>query len=777
MQSVGGWIFTFLFLSLNLLSGKQDYSELIFSCAILSLLFSLLFFLLKLKKTAFFSIITALALLLTAKFSDQKNRFLQVQEKNAAPGRYQKIAGQISRFPQLQANSTTLLVRVFCLNEIKLKPEERFTVQLRIPSRINNLTMLDFIECETVLQKPDLFSNFISSPAENLPLARGIAFYGHLKSRLLIERTKEAPLPLRFFHQWRCQLRRTIEHNLAKPAEKKFKAFLFAILLGDRSELEAEVKEQMITAGVYHFFAISGAHIGILALTLLKIFSLLKMKKRTGYLLTAIFSLLYFTISGFETTAARAVLMLLLYLLSKALFQKISPYNLLAIAALIIIFVNPASFLDPSFLLTFSISFAIITGREIFLPFLKKLPSNLQEFISASLSAYLISLPLSIYFFNRCSLLSLFSTALLSPLVSIIISLSFLLIFASALPLFAETIFFLLKPFLLLFFKSGDLFSLLQQGVLWQKRPALITLIFLLSSFSALARIRNIKLKLLAAAVFLAFDLLIVAGLNLSTSGQSPEAEFYLLDLKGSEAMLLKPADSPALLFDCGGAAFGDSNYGRTILLPFLTEINIKPEKVFLSHFHADHCRGLIEMFPFFKPKKIFISGEDEKNYYFLQLQKLKPKTSDLETISSGFSFSGKNFTARLLWPEHICRSSKNLNACSQVWLLKIYSTSFLLTGDIDRSIEERLLELYPGLHCNILKLAHHGSSTSGSPLFLEKISPEMVLIANRTPFRRDSELFQLFRKLRINWLETSTQGAIQIKIDNNGYRFARSKD
>jgi competence protein ComEC len=75
-------------------------------------------------------------------------------------------------------------------------------------------------------------------------------------------------------------------------------------------------------------------------------------------------------------------------------------------------------------------------------------------------------------------------------------------------------------------------------------------------------------------------------------------------------------------------------------------------------------------------------------------------------------------------------KSGVGENEDSLVLQANISGTSFLFTGDLDQVGEERLIQQYPNLQTDVLKLGHHGSRTSTSPVFVEKILPKIGIIS-----------------------------------------------
>ena len=130
----------------------------------------------------------------------------------------------------------------------------------------------------------------------------------------------------------------------------------------------------LIGSGVFHLLAISGANIGMLALISLLVCRWLRFSLKLRYGLTSLLLLLFLTVSGFDISAVRAVLMALLLFAAKVCFMDVQLSNIISFCGLLLLAFNPAQFLDPGFILTFSLTAAMLIGRRIFLPLLRALP-------------------------------------------------------------------------------------------------------------------------------------------------------------------------------------------------------------------------------------------------------------------------------------------------------------------------------------------------------------------------------------------------------------------
>lgn len=198
-----------------------------------------------------------------------------------------------------------------------------------------------------------------------------------------------------------------------------------AMLLGKKSALSPPQKERFTTSGTLHFFAISGLHVGVIALSLHSLLRLLRIPEALAALLGLSLLFLYVQITGASPSAMRAFLMVAFFWSARAFLRQSSPFAALVASAVAVLIYDPRQLWSPGFQLSYAVVASILLYglplREklttMFLPF-RDLPESshqwyhrlraqsLQTLIllfSVSLSATLISSPLSIAYFNTFS--------------------------------------------------------------------------------------------------------------------------------------------------------------------------------------------------------------------------------------------------------------------------------------------------------------------------------------------------------------------------------------
>jgi len=236
--------------------------------------------------------------------------------------------------------------------------------------------------------------------------------------------------------------------------------------------------------------------------------------------------------------------------------------------------------------------------------------------------------------------------------------------------------------------------------------------------------------KLVARLVGMFSAILILAGVAFfqsSTESKALEVDFF--DVGQGDAILIKTPDHQRILIDGGPSNAVVEKLGEN--LPFFEkEIDL----IILTHPHADHLDGLIEVLKRYEVKKILSTGVTHTTPDYLSwLEEIKNQNVLMEVATAGQMLDfGGGVKMEIFYPgEDLAgKSVENLNNTSIVAKLIFGQTSFLFTGDAETEAEENLLAGGFDLRADVLKVAHHGSKSSTSDNFLEKVQPKFAVIS-----------------------------------------------
>ncbi len=562
--------------------------------------------------------------------------------------------------------------------------------------------------------------------------------------------------------QWIHQLRRSMSASLEKALPEPQCALAQAMLLGERSSISPEVRDNFSRAGTSHLLAISGVHVGIVAgIALSAGIWIFGRRHPTAFLLALAVIWLYVVLSGMSPSAWRAATMGSLWLWADWLGRQRSAFTALAFAAAIMLAINPRLMSDVGFQLSFAAMSGLVFLTPVFQRWGKKAFGNEEGEVSSSLNflitsfavtlgAVLATLPLVAYYFKYISLMSLPATFFTLPAVPGIIVTSALTglvgIFA---PGIAEVPGWLSWLFATYVIEAVRLFAAIPFASVEMKvgGPAvsayygiLIAALWLPKSSDRIKGfIPKMKGRFLAVPGFVAripakwiiLPLLIAAILiwTAAVTASDSRLHVYVLDIGQGDAILIQK-DNQQILVD-GGPGPKELMNELGNRLPFWDRTI---ELVVLTHPDADHIAGLIEVMQRYKVEKILTSGQvHDSNLYREWDRLIEEKGIERIPASSGQKVAMKDgIYLSILHPAEIPAegATTDLNNNSVVMRLEYDHFSMLLTGDIGIQAEESLLEQDCRLKSSILKAAHHGSSSSTSPGFLTEVDPAFAVIS-----------------------------------------------
>lgn len=156
---------------------------------------------------------------------------------------------------------------------------------------------------------------------------------------------------------------------------------------------------------------------------------------------------------------------------------------------------------------------------------------------------------------------------------------------------------------------------------------------------------------------------------------------------------------------------------------------------VILTHPDDDHLTGLVEVLKNYQIGRLIISGVSKNTSIYDRWQELiKEKNIPVTIAQAGQQILlDQGLILKILWPNQAENQlfSGKTNNTSVVSQLIYGDKEVLLTGDIERAVEGRLLDLFGNsLASDVLKIAHHGAKSSNSQIFIKQVNPEMAIIS-----------------------------------------------
>ncbi len=516
--------------------------------------------------------------------------------------------------------------------------------------------------------------------------------------------------------------------------------------------------------------------------------------KKLGALVSIPAVVFYCALVGARVPAVRSGIMGVVIALAILLGRRWNPGNLLALAALIILLMNPLSLFTPSF----QLSFGAVAGIFMVIPsFMRNMKSKDSPNETGDLKAS--SAPNRIVFYF--SLVTMTSIAATLPIIPFLLqtfhSLPVWTIPANLITDFAlapALAFGLMGPAVGLIAPGigawilalADLISwfIIEVSFFFANLPPTVVRIpnmypgeFLLCLAAAMLLIwfiRNPRKNRLwiTAASALAFAVLIC---SLKFRHQDCELRVVFLNVGKGDAAFVSAPNAQGMLIDSGiMSQYFDA--GRSIVVPFFNWAGVRSlERVPISHPQMDHMGGMLQVLqrisvggvmwnPVGKTpphlRSIFDSvGHDKVFEANRNLKPFKLGSAAVTVLNSSWSGSEQP-------------SGRDVNNASVVARVDYGNASFLFTGDLERDGENKLLASGFPLSASVLKVAHHGGGASTSMSFLKAVKPKIAIISVDYPSTINVPHPMVLERLRSTGADifiTGRDGAVTVETDGNG--------
>ena len=249
------------------------------------------------------------------------------------------------------------------------------------------------------------------------------------------------------------------------------------------------------------------------------------------------------------------------------------------------------------------------------------------------------------------------------------------------------------------------------------------------------------------------------------STGSSQPFEMHFIDV-GQALSVLVECDGQFMLYDGGNVDDG------SLVVSYLQKQGVEQlQYVFCSHAHEDHVGGLAAVMAKFPAGHAYSSVMEASTKCFNDFVKYTQQQGlQLEVPSVGTVWPLGSATVTLLGP--VTQYSETNNT-SLVLRIDYGNTSYLLTGDMEKTAETDLVNSGANLKADVLQVGHHGSSTSTGYLFLNAVLPEMGVISCGTGNKYGhphEETLSILRDAKVDVYRTDLQGTITIGSDGQNF-------
>ena len=571
-------------------------------------------------------------------------------------------------------------------------------------------------------------------------------------------------------------------------------ALIKAIITADKGDLSLDTKNAYQLAGISHILAVSGLHVSIIGMAFYKL--LRKAFSFTPAAIAAGFLMISFSfLCGNSVSIMRAVIMFAIKLLADVLGKRYDIITALSLAAILLLLANPLYLFNLSFEMSFlAISAIVLLGNALINAF--EIKSDIAKAAMTSLSITVLSTPLLINSYFQMSPYSVLVNLIVIPLMSLLLASGLLSVFIASFSLLLAKIFLAAAYYILCFY---DLIcklleclpfcviniahmSIVRITIYYLLVLMIIVICFLRKYFLEKSDFghENIKAFLINKRKFALTVLILFAFVIFSSTIRfNSNLQIIFMDVGQGDGIVIKTPNNRVVLIDGGSSDVKDLYENR--LESCLKYYGIKSiDYSIISHADSDHTSGVIEMLnsPYVdkvKVKNIILSEAAKNNDNYRELKSAaKNAGCEINYISRSATISLDGVILKSLYPIKGDYSDDE-NENSQVLTLSFAEFDLLLTGDLGKEGEEKLLKA--GLDKDkyeVLKVGHHGSKNSSTKEFLEAVNPDTAVISagvNNRYGHPHKESLERLNAMGAKIYTTNTSGAIILETDGKSYK------
>ncbi len=587
-----------------------------------------------------------------------------------------------------------------------------------------------------------------------------------------------------YFQSALFSVRKNIDRTIHDLHDSQTAGLLRGLLLADRSEIDFETKSEFINSGVIHILAVSGLHVGYVLIIFVFLFGRFNIYTRS--MLTILGLIFFMFITGVPPSVFRATLMAITIISAFLFNRSTNVINSISIAAVIILLFNPNEIYNPGF----QLSFAAVLSIGIIYPYFQRSITklNLKQkwieyillFFGVSLSAQIGTIPFTLAYFSKLSLIALFANLIVIPVVGIIIGIAFMAIIIGGVS-YGVAINFgaannLISRWMIDFIKfTGSL----DYSFLWIRNYSLYdaivfytTLIVSILFFKKVSR-PNHKFAIFIIAIFI---IIFFSRLDNKQLLEDNKLSVLMIDVGQGDSFLIKFPNGKTALIDAGEANQYLDN-GDRIILPLLDYLGInKIDYGFVSHLDLDHYGGFVSLIFNDRIKEVYrpLPDSSDKSIRFekfLADKKIKTNIYSRSHLDIG--------TAKIYFlndPNDYIYKSFSSNDKSGILKIVYGKTSFLFVGDCEFPGEYYLASNFREmLDSDVLKVGHHGSKTGSSKLFLNLVSPKISLVSVGIKNKFDhpsADVINSLESIHSKIYRTDFMGAVLLKSDGKQINF-----
>ncbi len=591
---------------------------------------------------------------------------------------------------------------------------------------------------------------------------------------------------------WRLRvlLCRVYDHIL--PA--KDSGVMKAVVLGNKSELGSDVAELYRINGIAHILAISGLHISIIGMGLYRGLRKLTLPVTPSAVFAALLMIAYALLVGAGTSTVRAVTMFIIMCIADMERRSYDLPTALALSAASTVFFNPFELMLSGFWM----SYMAVFGIAVFFPALVRgmerregAVKKLRDAVLGGMSVSVFTLPLIIYNYYEIPLFSVLLNLIVLPLMGVLMVSGIVALPAGCIRLSAGMACAIPAHLVLgAYERLCGMIAHIPGHSLIVGRESTLQLVL---SYIMLCSVVFLNRRVLAAAFgrgrfgksmgFITDGKLIplrliicLLGISISFLRFKPPVRISYIDVGQGDGICI---DSAEAVFMIDGGSSSEAELYKYTLAPFLKHEGIAcVDYWFLTHPDADHISGLCELLADelcgICVKRIVLPQAHGAEEDFSEVTgPARKRGCEICFLSRGDKLSCGGLEFLCLHPprDYEC---EDVNEYSQVLMLSCKGMSAVFTGDATAESEAEILKHCSLTSVDILKAGHHGSHTSDSPAWVERLKPRVCVIScgrNNRYGHPHAEVVERLTLAGSRICRTDRSGAVIVDLDRAGWK------
>lgn len=548
--------------------------------------------------------------------------------------------------------------------------------------------------------------------------------------------------------------------------------FMKGLVLGERSNISKEIKENFVNDGISHIIAVSGLNVAYVIIIITLFLQLFPLKNTSKIVLIILALLFYMNLTGNVPSIVRATIMSCVFLVSLVFERKIISLNVVALSSLIILLVDPRQIFDAGFLLSYwailslvfifpklqnivkSIKFLNFSGSD---SFLRKTAYALLIFLMGTAAAQIGTLPITAFMFKKISLVSLVTNMVAIPVSNLAMALGFLLVIISLVSSWAASAIgitsgFILKMLLVFidYFAHFNFSFIETYSADYFFLFCFYAMVYILLFYPDCKLLIRFAISLIILADYFTFKTVIETNYKLNAT---------YLDVGNSSSCFIDLPDRKSLLINSGGSTIKYSTAERNVI-PYL-KLRGKNyiDVMCITSLNKNEFRNLLYMVSHFRVDKIICRGIYKPLLEDSSIIKIFSETS-IDYIDSPFVYK-ENPDFRLFF----IPGTKSVNSLT---VICVYGSQQFVFTDVEDKDYQPFFAMDTNINTSVLRVPLSGSFGFTSPEFIAHTNPDNVVISSFGERKRfNSDVFiKTLQEIGINVFKISEKGAVMFETD-----------